>query len=92
MSQTGTNTATNSLNEDETKTNQAQRDADSIAESRNDKLVITSTDRNVDSVNTRELDVLVRSSEAEFRDAPGLTSIYLVFIGLVSVLLFGLST
>ena len=90
--QSGTNTTTYSLNEDETKTLQAQIDADSIAESRNDKLVITSTDRNVDSVNTRELDVLVRSSEAEFRDAPGLTSIYLVFIGLVSVLLFGLST
>ena len=89
--QSGTNTTTYSLNEDETKTLQAQIDADSIAESRNDKLVITSTDRNVDSVNTRELDVLVRSSEAEFRDAPGLTSIYLVFIGLASVLLFGLS-
>ena len=90
--QSGTSQTMYTLGQGETKTLQIQVNGDSVAESRKDKLILTSTDQNVGAVSTEELDVLVRSSEAEFRDAPGLTSIYLVFIGLVSVLLFGLST
>jgi uncharacterized membrane protein len=78
--QTGTNSTSYSLSQGETKTLQIQVNADNVSESRNDRLIIKNTDQNIGAVNTQELDILVRSSEAEFRDAPGLTLFYIVII------------
>ena len=79
------------LSQGETRTLQVSVTADDVTETENDKLIITSTDTNVGSVDVAELDVLVRSSEVEQRGVPGLTSIYLLFIGLAASVLFGLS-
>ena len=89
--QTGTNSTSYTIQQGDTKTLQIQVNAESVQQSRNDKLIIKHTDQNVGAVNTKELDILVRSSEAEFRDAPGLTGIYLLFIGLAASGLFALS-
>ena len=89
--ETGTNSTSYTLGQGETQTLQIQVNAENVTESKKDELIITSTDQNIGAVNDQRLDIFVRSSEAEFRDVPGLTSIYLVFIGLASVLLFGLS-
>ena len=62
-----------------------------IEESTDTTLIFTSEEQNTGSVTRKEFPVHIRKSEAEQRGVPGLTSIYLLFIGLAASVLFGLS-
>ena len=56
-----------------------------------DTLKLNSTDQQIGAETVQEFPVYVRSSQQESRGVPGLTATMIYIIGLVSVLLFGLS-
>ena len=56
-----------------------------------DTIRINSTDQQIGAETVEEFPVYVRSSQQESRGVPGLTATMIYIIGLVSVLLFGLS-
>ncbi|MFO7793387.1 MAG: vWA domain-containing protein [Candidatus Nanohaloarchaea archaeon] len=79
------------LESGENKRFQIEVEADEGAGAAKDALRFNSTDQQIGAETVEEFPVYVRSSEQESRGVPGLTATMIYIIGLVSVLLFGLS-
>lgn len=83
--------STYTLDSGESKRLQIQVDADEVDGFAEDTLRFSSIDQQIGAETVEEFPVYVRSSEQESRGVPGLTGTMIFIIGLVSVLLFGLS-
>ena len=83
--------STYTLDSGESKRLQIQVDADEVNGFAEDTLRFNSTDQQIGAETVEEFPVYVRGSEQESRGVPGLTGTMIFIIGLVSVLLFGLS-